>query len=292
MIDTHCHLTFPDYRNRVDLVLKRAASRGVTGALTVATNTQDAPNALALATHHPNVWCSAGVHPLYSDGPDGAAKHDWNVIAQTANHPRCVAFGELGLDNHYDHPPHDVQRRVLDQQLDMIAAHPHRPKPQGDPDAADPADRGKPVILHCRDAFDDLIPILRDSNLPPDRFVFHCFTAGPREIDLLLDFGAFVSFTGVLTYNNAPEVRDAAKRAPLDRVMVETDAPFLSPQPVRKQRPNEPAHVLHVARTLADLHDLPLEQLHAKLNDNTRAFFNIDTPTATLDTTPLEPLGK
>lgn len=258
MIDTHCHLTFPDYEGRIPEVLAAAHAAGVTGCITISTTTEDCLTALAIAEQHDRVWCTAGVHPLYSDkGP-----HDWRNLAVVARHPKCVAWGELGLDNHYNKPPRRIQDEVLSEQLDFIRAQ--RP------------DIDLPIVLHCREAFADLIPILRNSSLPPDRMVFHCFTGNPDDMRLLLDFGAWVSFTGVLTYKNAPEVREAARLAPTDRVMVETDAPFLSPEPHRTTRPNEPRLVIHTARKLAELHNLSDEEIHRILNDNTRRFFGIE----------------
>ena len=258
MIDTHCHLTFPDYRDQVDQTLARAAKAGVTGAITISTTSHDAPNALALAKHHDRLWCSAGVHPLYADkGP-----HDFKALGFIARDPKCVAWGELGLDNHYDNPPREIQREVLAEQLAFIE------KANQEVDL--------PVVLHCRKAFDDLIPILAKTSLDPSRFVFHCFTGDASDARKALDFGAHISFTGVLTYKNAPEVREAAALVPLDRMMVETDAPFLSPEPKRGVRPNEPAFVVHIAQRLAEIKEVPFEQLHEQLNENTRNFFGID----------------
>ncbi len=146
VIDTHCHLTFPQLRKDVAGVLARAAEHGVTGAITISTTTRDAPEALAIAEAHENVWCSAGVHPLHADeGP-----HDWSVLRRVAQSPRCVAWGELGLDNHYDEPAGEIQRRVLDEQLAFI----RRCREEDGIEL--------PVILHCRKAFAELIPILRD----------------------------------------------------------------------------------------------------------------------------------
>src|SRR5690606_18776353 len=162
MIDTHCHLTFPDFAGRVPEVLAAAAAAGDRGAITISTTTRDCLDALRIAAQYPNVWCTAGVHPLYSDkGP-----HEWDNLLRVARHPRCVAWGELGLDNHYDHPPRNVQRAVLDEQLAFIERH----QPEVD----------LPVEIHCRKAFDDLIPILARTKLDPSRFVFHCFTGGPE----------------------------------------------------------------------------------------------------------------
>lgn len=263
VIDTHCHLTFPDYLGRVHSVLSAARESGVDGAITISTTTGDAVRALALAREHEHLWCSAGVHPLYADKPA-----DWAEMRAVGLDPKCVAWGELGLDRHYDDPPQPLQRAVLDEQLAHLLAW------RGQDSRLD-----KPIILHCREAFDELIPILRATGLPPERFVFHCFTAGPREMRLLLDFGAFVSFTGVVTFRNAKDTHDAARLAPPERVMVETDAPFLTPEPFRTTRPNEPKFVVHVADALADLWRRDRAEVRARLADNARAFFKLDRST-------------
>lgn len=269
MIDTHCHLTFPDFAGRVELVLEEAAAAGVTGAITISTTSRDCLSALEIAGIHPNVWCSAGVHPLYADkGP-----HEWDNLRRVAHSDRCVAWGELGLDNHYTTPAPDVQRRVLGEQLAFIQLCRH--------DGLD-----LPVIVHCREAFDELIPILRESGLDPARIVFHCFTGGPDEARRVLDFGAMISFTGVVTYKNAPEVREAARLVPDERIMVETDSPFLSPVPHRGKRPCVPAWSRDTAVALADLRGEVWEDpsdpeggFHAAINRNTARFFGIPTGT-------------
>jgi len=258
VIDTHCHLTFPDFAERAGEVLARAASHGVTGAITISTNTEDCLNALAIARRFPNVWCSAGVHPLYTDG----GPHAWGNLGMVARDSRCVAWGELGLDNHYAEPAREVQRSVLDEELAFIASCHAR-------------DVVKPVILHCREAFEDLIPILRATNLDPGRFVFHCFTGTPADMRRVLDFGALVSFTGVITYRNAAEVREAAKLVPDGRLMVETDAPYLPPEPHRSTRPCEPWMSSVTARSLAELRGQRWEDFHAMINRTTTEFFGI-----------------
>jgi len=263
MIDTHLHLTFPDYApdtptGGVAAVLQRAAEVGVSGAISIATTHRDAMQALGVAMAHERVWCSAGVHPLYADeGP-----HDWHALLEVARHPKCVAWGELGLDNHYREPAGDLQRRVLDEQLAFIREH--------------NAEVDLPIVIHCREAFDDLIPILRGSGLDPSRMVFHCFTGDADDARKVLDFGGWISFTGVVTYRNAPGVREAAKLVPDDRIMVETDAPFLSPEPHRGVRPNEPRMVRVIAEFLAELRGTPFDVFHERLNDNTSRFFGID----------------
>ncbi|RMH26997.1 MAG: TatD family deoxyribonuclease [Planctomycetota bacterium] len=264
MIDTHCHLTFPQYEGRVAGVLADARAAGVTGAVTVSTTTRDCLAALDLARAHDRLWCTAGVHPLYADGGRDGLPHVWDNLRLVASDPACVAWGELGLDNHYDRPPRDLQRAVLGEQLDRIGAW-------MESDGLD-----LPVVLHCREAFSDLIPILRDGPVAPERHVFHCFTGTPEDARAVLDFGAWISFTGVVTFANASAVRDAARLVPADRLMVETDAPFLTPEPHRKVRPNEPKFVADTARFLAELRGEDWDSFHAQINDNTRRFFGID----------------
>lgn len=263
MIDTHCHLTFPDFAGRIDDVLADAADAGVWGCISISTTSRDCLDALRIAETHDNVWCTAGVHPLHSDeGP-----HDWSAIRRVAEHPRCVAWGELGLDNHYDNPPAKLQREVLAEQLAFIESC-----------AEDGIDL--PVVIHCRKAFDDLTPVLAASRLDPARMVFHCFTGGPAEARQVLDFGAMLSFTGVVTYRNAKEVAEAAALVPDDRIMIETDSPFLSPDPKRGTRPCVPAFVAHTARFLAELRGTPFDDFDALTDANAHRFFGVERPGA------------
>lgn len=261
MIDTHCHLTFPEYEGRRTEVLADALARGVTGAITISTTTTDCLAALAIAEENDRVWCSAGVHPLQSS----RGEHEWENLRRVASHPKCVAWGELGLDNHYSEPTRDNQLAVLMEQLAFIESC---------------VSKGGvfdlPMVIHCREAYEELVPILREGPVSPDRLVFHCFTAGAEEARMVLDLGAWISFTGVVTFANAPGVREAAKLVPMDRIMVETDAPFLTPEPHRKIRPNEPKYAMETAKFLAALRGEDWGSFHARINDNTRRFFGID----------------
>jgi len=261
VIDTHCHLTFKDFRDRVPETLADAAQRGVTGAITISTTTRDCLDALALARAHDRVWCSSGIHPLHShEGP-----HVWENLRTVASDPRCVAWGELGLDLHYDGEHRAVQHAVLAEQLAFIDAC-----------ARSDAALDLPIIIHCREAFDELLPILRAAPFRGDRYVFHCFTGSTGDVRKVLDFGAYVSFTGVVTYKNAREVAEAARLVPDDRVMVETDAPFLSPEPHRGTRPCRPAFSRDTAEHLARIRGTPWNAFHERINANTRTFFGID----------------
>lgn len=259
MIDTHCHLTFPDFDERVAETLSEAAGHGVTGCITISTTTQDCLEALAIAERYPNVWCTSGVHPLHSDeGP-----HEWDNLMRVARSPRCVAWGELGLDNHYPEPHRDIQDRVLSEQLAFIET------------AQASGGVNLPIVIHCREAFADLLPVLRRTRLDPTGFVFHCFTGTVEEARRVLDFGAMISFTGVVTYKNAADVQEAAKLTPLDRIMVETDSPFLSPDPHRGSRPCKPWMASVTARKLAELKGVAWDEFHARINENTRRFFGV-----------------
>jgi TatD DNase family protein len=259
VIDTHCHLTFPDFEGRVEETLQRAQEHGVMGAITISTTTHNALEALAVAKRYPNVWCTAGVHPSYSaEGP-----FDWNMLGPVIRDERCVAWGELGLDNHYKDPPRSLQDSVLSEQLAYI-------------ESVTKVGIVKPIVIHCREAFEDLLPVLKASRLDPSKMVFHCFTGTPLEARKVLDFGAWISFTGVVTYRNAADVQEAARLVPIDRIMVETDAPFLSPDPHRSKRPCEPWMASVTARKIAELRGLPWDAFHAAINGNTRRFFGIE----------------
>ncbi len=257
MIDTHCHLLYRGLHERLDAVLAEARAAGVRGFVTIATTTADSLRSAELAGAHDDVWCSAGVHPLHAADP-----RDWNQMHSAGMHPRCVAWGELGLDNHYADPPIALQRTVLEEQLAMIV----RWRGEG---------LHKPVVVHCRRAVADLLPVLRASGLPAERFVFHCFTEGPEDARAVLDFGAWISFTGVVTFRSAPEVAQAALLVPADRIMCETDAPFLSPEPVRGARPCTPAFVMHTARFLAALRGAPFQEFERTVDANARRFFGL-----------------
>jgi len=260
MIDTHCHLSFPALEGRLDEILAACHAAGVRGLITIATTSSGSRENLEIARRCDSVWCSAGVHPLYADEPI-----DWEEIRVVATDPLCVAWGELGLDRFHKKPPFAVQRTVLEEQLARIEGWSR-------------SGLEKPVVLHCREAYSDLLPILEASSLPPERFVFHCFTGTIEEARAALDFGAMLSFTGVVTYRNAAEVAEAARVVPDDRIMVETDAPYLSPEPLRGSHPNLPQNVVHTARFLAELRGVDAGSFERILDGNAERFFGISLP--------------
>jgi len=264
MFDTHCHLAFAAFAGRVERILSDAEAAGVCGAITVSTTSRDCLEGLELARGDVRVWCTAGVHPLSANQP-----RDWSNIKAVAQDDRCVAWGELGLDHHYDDPPASRQRELLGEQLAFIES------------CSGPGGVGAmPIVVHCRDAVDDLLGVFGEAGFEPQRYVFHCFTGTPQEARKVLDFGAWISFTGVVTFKNAREVAEAAKIVPADRIMVETDAPYLSPEPVRKMHPNEPRNVVHIARFLAALRGVDATEFEAQLDRNAERCFGVDAGSA------------
>lgn len=268
MIDTHCHLTFEGLIEQVDDVLSRAAAAGVDRMISVGTTPADAQRALDLSTRYEQVFATVGVHPGYADrvtDMDAIADDYRRLIA----HPRVVAFGEIGLDRHWSDPPFDLQRRTFAWQLEFV----------NQLDAQGPAaGGGKPIIIHNRKATDDVIAMIRESGLPGERFVFHCFTGTRDELDKLLDLGAMVSFTGVVTFQSAQEVAACAAATPLDRLMVETDSPYLTPAPHRKVFPNEPRFVRDVARFIAARRGMDEHEFIEVMDANAKRFFRLPPP--------------
>ena len=258
MIDTHCHLTNPQLFSRVNEVIDDAFQVGVKVMITVATDGEDATTAMKLAGRDDRIYFSSGIHPLHADG-----EWNWELVQDAARDQRCVAWGELGLDRHHSEPPFHLQMKLLEEHLALIE------RADGDT---------RPIIVHCRKAVDDLLPIFEASSISGNRFVFHCFTETEDDARKILDFGSMISFTGVVTYNNATEVAAAARIVPLDRMMVETDAPYLSPEPVRKTRPNEPKHIIHTSACLASIRGVDPVAFEQQLDENAISFFNISVP--------------
>lgn len=255
MIDTHCHLTNSQLLSRVEEVIEDAKRAGVHTLITVATDGEDALVARQVAHHNEHVYFSSGIHPLHAD-----SDWNWNAVNEASMDAKCVAWSELGLDRHYSDPQFELQQQLLEEHIALIESK---------------KDDNRPIIVHCRKAVDDLLPIFRASSLAGNRFVFHCFTESEKDIHPILDIGAMVSFTGVVTYKNAMEVAAASRLVPLDRIMVETDAPYLSPEPVRKMRPNVPKNVVHTATFLAKLKGIDSKDFEHQLDSNAQRFFNI-----------------
>ncbi|MEX0886468.1 MAG: TatD family hydrolase [Phycisphaeraceae bacterium] len=258
MIDTHCHLTFPQLHRQLDDVLARAAARGVDEMICVGTNGGDAVAAAALAERYAHIHATAGLHPLYVT-PETDLDAAGELLRWAAARREVVAFGEMGLDYHYDEPARELQHAAFARQLEVIAA----------------MDSARPIIIHNRKATDDVLAMIAEAGLAGERFVFHCFTGDRAEVERVLAAGAMVSFTGIVTFPNARDVAEASDAVPIERLMVETDSPFLTPEPNRKVRPNEPAYVVDVARFLADRRGMAFEAFVEAVDANARRFFSL-----------------
>ncbi len=256
LIDTHCHLTHGRLRQRTDDVLARAASAGVDKIICAAADLEESRSALKLADSHDHLYCTAGVHP--HDAKDVPADY-LATIEELAGGSSNVAIGEIGLDYHYDFSPRDAQRRIFAEQLALTGRV------------------AKPVVIHTREAFDDTFAILAESGFDCSRLVFHSFTGDASQARTIIDMGAMISFSGIVTFSRAGDLRTAAKLVPDDRLLVETDAPFLSPEPVRKMKTNEPANVAHVAACLAKLRGVSEAELAELTSDNAVRFFGLDS---------------
>ncbi len=254
LIDTHCHLTFEELAGGVEAVVARSKAAGVTEWITVGTDTQQNRKAIELAKKFENMYASVGIHP--HDAKDATAE-TMVELKELAQNEKVVAIGETGLDFHYNYSPHQDQKRVFAQQLKIAA------------------ELDLPVIVHCREAFDETMEILEQFGSGVKRVVFHCFSGSAQQAKIVLDKGFHISFTGVVTFKNAGKTRDAAKIVPLDRLMLETDCPYMSPEPMRKQKINEPALMLHTARFLAELKGVDLADFAKAVTATSKVFFGL-----------------
>ena len=255
LIDTHCHLAHGRLRQRVDEVLARAAEAGLVACICAAADVAETKAAVGLAESYAQVFHTAGMHPHdASDANDEALRQ----IEQLAARNKCVATGEIGLDYHYDFSPRPAQQAAFAAQLEIAKRI------------------GKPIVIHTREAIDDTLAIMAEADLGDQTVIFHSFTDGPASTRRLLDIGATVSFSGIATFKKATELRESAKLCPDDRLLIETDAPYLSPEPVRKMKTNEPANVQHVATHLAAARGVSAEAFAEQTTANAVRLFSLD----------------
>src|SRR5437870_6690885 len=257
-IDSHCHIDGTDYDADREDVIKRAREAGVGTMLNVGTGDPHSDafeRAVSLAEKHTNVYAAIGVHPHDAKLFDDAAEQ--RIIGLIKRSKRVIAWGEIGLDYHYDHSPRDVQREVFRRQLRLARS------------------LELPVIVHSREADDDTIEILRQELADYERGgVMHCFGGTLAMAESALELGFFISFAGNLTFKNAQDLRDVARQLPLDRLLIETDCPYLTPVPFRGKR-NEPARVVETARCLAGLHGKKLEEIGRITSENFATLFRL-----------------
>ncbi len=247
LFDSHCHLDFDSLFSDLDGVLARMKEADIAGCITISTRAEQFAKISAIADSFANVWCSIGTHPHNASDEIHIQTKD---LVRLAQHPKCVAIGETGLDYHYDNAPHDDQKTVF---IRHIAAA---------------RETGLPLVVHARSADDDVAQILRqqmaEGAFP---FVLHCFSSGAELARTAIELGGYISFSGIITFKNANDIREVARFVPADRLLVETDAPYLAPVPFRG-RSNEPALVRHTAEKLAEVRGQSLAALAARTTQN------------------------
>ncbi|MAT05953.1 MAG: LuxR family transcriptional regulator [Acidimicrobiaceae bacterium] len=248
LFDSHCHVYDERMPGGPAAALDAARAAGVTGMVAVGCDRPTSEASIAVAAEHEDVWATVGLHP--HDADQGV-----DTIVDLIGSPRVVAIGEAGLDYFYDNSPRGLQRAAFAAQIQL--AHDH----------------GLPLVIHTRDAWDDTFDVLDAEGLP-DGTIFHCFTGGPDEARACLDRGAHVSFSGIVTFRSATDLQAAARLVPLDRMLIETDAPYLAPMPHRGKT-NQPAYVAHTAQFIADLRDVRVAEVAQATDRTARAVFRL-----------------
>lgn len=258
LVDSHCHLDFPDYVGQVDAVLARARAADVGVCVSIGTELKRFAQVKAVAERYSDVWCSVGVHPHESEKE---LLGDESLLMNEASHPKVVGIGETGLDYYYEHSARAPQQKNFRVHIEAARR------------------TQLPVIVHTRDAEDDTIAILREEmNKGAFTGLIHCFTGTQKLAHAALDLGFYISVSGIVTFKNSTALREVIKIVPLDRLLVETDAPFLAPVPYRGKT-NEPAFIVHTANLLAELKGVTQAKIAASTTDNFfRLFSKVQHP--------------
>jgi TatD DNase family protein len=258
LIDSHCHLDFPDFSSDLDAIVARAAAAGVGRIVTISTRVRRLGELIAIADRFPDVYCSVGTHPHHADEEDGISADE---LVELSKHPKVVALGEAGLDYFYDNGSPEAQARGFRAHIAAARI------------------TGLPLVIHTREADDDCRRILEEEVAKgPFRAVLHCYTGGRALAMTAIELGLSISFTGILTFKKSDALRDLAAELPADRIMVETDSPYLAPGKFRGKR-NEPAYVVEVAKVLADARGVSLEEISRQTGENFfRLFSKVPRP--------------
>ncbi len=247
LVDSHCHLDFPDFADDLDGIVARAAAAGVGRIVTISTRVRRLSALLAIAERFPDVYCSVGTHPHQADEEDGISVSE---LVELTAHPKVVALGEAGLDYFYQHGSRQAQERGFRTHIAAARA------------------TGLPLVIHTREADDDCGGILEDEMAKGSfRAVLHCYTGGRDLAMKAISLGLSISFTGILTFKNSQALRELAAELPADRIMVETDAPYLAPGKFRGKR-NEPSYVVEIAKVLAETRGVSLEEISRQTTEN------------------------
>lgn len=252
LVDSHCHLDFPDLVGRLPEILQRMRDNQVAAAVCIGVNLEDFPKVLALAESQPNLYATVGVHPEYTDVDEPTVER---LIALAA-HPKVIAIGETGLDYYWQKDKPEWQRERFRNHIRAARAC------------------AKPLVVHTRDSAVDTLRLMKEEGADAVGGVMHCFTEDWAVATQALDLGFHLSFSGIVTFKNALTVKDVARKCPLDRLLVETDAPYLAPVPYRGKQ-NEPAYVRHVAEEIARLRSLSLDEVAKATTENFSRLFKI-----------------
>lgn len=263
LIDTHCHLTFEQFGGDAEQVIQRSIAAGVTGWITVGTDLEDSRKAIELAARFENMFSAVAIHPHEAKSADKPAIAE---LKDLAKNKKVVAIGETGLDYHFF--------RLRSRQDDFSTPQQQRDCFVRHLEIAE--ELNLPVVIHSREAFDDTLKILENSGAK--NVVFHCFSGSVEQAKIVLEKGWFISLTGVVTFKNANKTREVAKLIPIERLMIETDAPYMSPEPMRKQKVNEPALLVHTARFIAELKGMELADFTQAVAATTKRFFSVTVP--------------
>jgi TatD DNase family protein len=261
LVDSHCHLDFPDFAEELDAIVARAEVAGIGRIVTISTRVKRLAGLLAITERFPNVYCSVGTHPHQADEEDGISAPE---LIELTNHPKVVALGEAGLDYFYQHGSRDAQARGFRTHIAAARA------------------TGLPLVIHTRDADEDCGRILEDEMAKGSfRAVLHCYTGGRDLAMKAISLGLSISFTGILTFSKSQALRDLAAELPADRIMVETDSPFLAPGKFRGKR-NEPSYVVEVAKVLAETRGVSLEEISRQTTENFFRLFSKVPPNSNM----------
>ena len=252
MIDSHCHLAASEFSQDIDATITRAMQTGVTRFIAISDTMKDIEPSRLFAEKYEQVFYTAGVHPHEASSFDRT--RDLALIQKAAEHPKCLAIGEIGLDYHYMHSPKDTQQRVFEAQLALAKQ------------------LDLPAVVHCRDAVEDVWTIVQ--HVQPRMLVIHCCTEKWKDVERFVAAGYFLSFTGIITYPKSDDIRHTVGECPLSQLMIETDSPFLAPVPYRGKR-NEPAFVLEVAKKVAEIKGISLVEVDRITTENTEKFFSL-----------------
>lgn len=252
LVDSHCHLDFPDFAEERDAIVQRALDLGVVRLVTICTRVRKFDGIIGIAERYDSVFASVGTHPNNAHEELDVTAHD---LIKLAEHPKVVAIGEAGLDYHYDYAPPEAQQQGFRTHIAAARV------------------TGLPLVIHARSADEDMIAILREeSGKGAFPFILHCFSSGAELARVGVELGGYISFSGILTFKNSPEIREIARNVPRDRLLVETDAPYLAPMPHRGKR-NEPSFVTHTAAVLAETIGVSVEEIGTLTTDNVFRLF-------------------